>query len=335
MSDDVVRACAELVNSKPSTLNAALPICRLPYNSMWIEYHGGVNADINKRDPKTAPIPDRQGFLIEGPPEYLGRVGYATLAWVHKDLQERAGFAPFTSPFAIYFDWREDGDVREIIRAAHRIFLEKFPNSDLERHALAGVIEWMEKIFLGKSQHDEVKRFFMIRHGWQKYVKDEKEIEAMRQAENHMLAGLSPHGVQLILQMTMATFANNNPDAARSIMSNWLADIQGEGVFMECFLAMLNSRNCIEREPVDLSRLNKARHKRGRRPLLSYTKTKIVLSRTQARTAHARGWDREAARLHLVRGHFKIRRTGVYWWTSFTRGDPRRGELKRQEYEVT
>ena len=224
MSDDVVRACAELVNSRPSTLNAALPICRLPYNSMWIEYHGGVNASINKRDPKTAPIPARQGFLIEGPPEYAGRVGYATLAWVHTNLYDGVvGDAPFTSPFAIYFDWREDGDVRRVIRAAHQIYLEKFPRNNIERQALHGVIDWIEKIFLGSSKHDEVKRFFMIRHGWQKYVTDEKEIEAMRESENHMLAGLSPHGVELILKMTMATFANNNPEAAQSVLSNWLA----------------------------------------------------------------------------------------------------------------
>ena len=137
----------------------------------------------------------------------------------------------------------------------------------------------------------------------------------------------------------MATFANNNPEAAQSVLSNWLADIQGEGVFMECFLAMLNSRNCIDREPVDYSRLNKARHKRGKRPLLNYTKTKIVLSRSQARTAHARGIEREAARQHLVRGHFKIRinkRTGqggVFWWTSFLRGDPSKS-LPRKQYEV-
>jgi hypothetical protein len=58
------------------------------------------------------------------------------------------------------------------------------------------------------------------------------------------------------------------------------------------------------------------------------------MSRSQARIAAARGIDREAARAHLVRGHFKIRRTGVFWWSSFLRGDAGKGELKRQEYDA-
>lgn len=50
--------------------------------------------------------------------------------------------------------------------------------------------------------------------------------------------------------------------------------------------------------------------------------------------ADASGISREAARQHLVRGHFKIRRTGVYWWSPFLRGDGTRGTVKRVEYEV-
>jgi hypothetical protein len=335
MSEDVVQACVSLVDTKPSALNAAMPLCRMPYDNMWIEYRGGINAHNNTRDPLTAPIPERQGFLIRSTGQ--GCVGFATVVWVHKTLPGLDGVnvnAPFSSPFAIYFDWRPDGDVRETIRAMHKSMLRDFPRNDLERAALAGVIMWLEKIFLSTTPTEEIKRFFMIRHGWKKFANNPVEIEAMRNAENHMLAGLSPFGVKLILEMLVATLENNNPEGAKQIFSNWLGDIQGEGVFMECFLAMLNSRNCIEREPVDFSKLNKARQKRGKRPLLSYTKTKIVLSKTQARTASARGIEREAARLHLVRGHFKIRRTGVYWWCPFTRGDAKRGALKREEYEV-
>src|SRR6185295_2908196 len=106
-------------------------------------------------------------------------------------------------------------------------------------------------------------------------------------------------------------------------------------------LAMLNSRNCVEREPVDLSRLNKARGKRGKQPLMSYTKTKLVLSRARARAADAQGISREAARQHLVRGHFKIRPPGkkgggggVFWWAPVLRGDVVKGEVERVEYEV-
>jgi hypothetical protein len=41
-----------------------------------------------------------------------------------------------------------------------------------------------------------------------------------------------------------------------------------------------------------------------------------------------RGW-----RWHSVRGHFKIRKTGVYWWSPFYRVDPTK-QTVRQEYKV-
>lgn len=169
-----------------------------------------------------------------------------------------------------------------------------------------------------------------------KYANDPKEVEALRQGHRYMLPGISPHGVRMLVTM-MANALDG--DDLQSVLDNFLADIQGEGPFMQCFLAMLNSRNCIEREPVDFERLNKARFKRGKPALMNYTKTKLVLSRAQARVADADGMSRETARQHLVRGHFKIRTSrkgggGVFWWSPHLRGDGRRGTMKRAEYEV-
>lgn len=45
--------------------------------------------------------------------------------------------------------------------------------------------------------------------------------------------------------------------------------------------------------------------------------------------------DRNSPRLHAVRGHFKVRKHGVYWWSDFMRGDPRRGSIRTQTREVT
>ena len=36
--------------------------------------------------------------------------------------------------------------------------------------------------------------------------------------------------------------------------------------------------------------------------------------------------SREEAGWHSVRGHFKIRKTGVYWWSPFYRVDPTKVE---------
>src|SRR6185295_18314809 len=116
MADDVVKAAHSLLDTKPSTLNAALPMCRLPYSTMWIEYKGGLGP-VNRRDPKFAPIPARQGFVIETPPsgEGTGQVGFATVAWAHHHPEHEGPdeYPISASPFAIYFDWRPDGDVRQ------------------------------------------------------------------------------------------------------------------------------------------------------------------------------------------------------------------------------
>ena len=39
-------------------------------------------------------------------------------------------------------------------------------------------------------------------------------------------------------------------------------------------------------------------------------------------------------RQHLVRGHFKLRNGGVYWWRPHLRGNPLLGQVKHTAYEV-
>jgi hypothetical protein len=215
--------------------------------------------------------------------------------------------------------------------------LDRYPDPS-GRAVLKAIIQWCERRFLGQSDPEAIASFFMSRSGWEKHSKDPKEIEALRESERHMLPGLSPHGVKVLVGIAQHVANGKDPDAGMRVIQNFLADIQGEGPFIECFLAMLNSRNCIEREPVDYAKLNRARGKRGKSPLMNYTKTKLVLTRAQRRVADAHGISREAARQHLVRGHFKIRTSskgaGVFWWSPHLRGDGQRGEVKRAEYEV-
>src|SRR4029077_20031183 len=186
------------------------------------------------------------------------------------------------SPFAIYFDWQPDGDVRQIIRNAHRLFLSYTDDNTVPRVALQAVIDWIESKFLTDITTDEVKQFFGHRFGWEKFIDDPVEIEAMRTSETHMTVGLSFHGLETLVTVLGKSVEMNDPRTFTTLAHNWLTDISGEGIVLECMLAMLNSRNCVEREPVDLSRLNKARGKRGKQPLMSYTKTKLVLSRARA-----------------------------------------------------
>jgi hypothetical protein len=329
IADDVARAAGQLVYSRPSTLAAALPLCRLPYDTTWIECRGGLGR-VSKRE-DNAPIPARQGMLIESPPipGMRGQVGFMTEAWVHAHYDNLPAAVNFT-PVAIYFDWRPDGDVRDVIRTVHRLIIEQCQRGTT-RELAALYIEGMEKRWLNISTPEAVSHFFTGFDAWKGFANDPKEVEAIRRMDHHMMAGVSPHGVDFVgWVLSKASRAE-----IRSLMSAWEADIQGEGTWVECFLAMLNSRNpVVEHEPVDMTKLNRARRRSGKPEFLTYSTTRLTLSRSQGRIADAHGITREAARAHLVRGHFKIRRTGVYWWSPFLRGVAKDGEVERQAYEV-
>lgn len=100
-----------------------------------------------------------------------------------------------------------------------------------------------------------------------------------------------------------------------------LQDIEGEGPLLRAAIMLINSRNLAEYVPRQVdAKLNRARVKSGKLPMLACTEVRIKLTRALASRAGAVADDRAPSRLHLVRGHFKIRKTGVYWWSPHPRG---------------
>lgn len=101
-------------------------------------------------------------------------------------------------------------------------------------------------------------------------------------------------------------------------------------------LALLNSRNCVSIDPCpDQWRENRSRMRQGKKKLISYSTVRLSLSAAQERQARAAGATAEELRRHIVRGHFKVRRSGIYWWRPFFRGNPEIGTVIREGYEVT
>jgi hypothetical protein len=325
IADEVAVACSELMASRPSSLAAALPLCRLPYKTMWLEWNGGLGKDQQIKR-ANAPVPDRQGVLIES---LDGQIGFMTIAWVH-DTPDVQGVN--ISPISVYFDWRPDGNVIDIVKTAHRTIIKPLPV--VEQALLAPFMVAIEKKWAKISTREIVSHFFTGTSKWKQFVNDAREIEAIREMDRHMLPGVSMHGTGMIASI-FAAGMRGNQDQMMDMVHSWEADMQGEASFVECFLAMLNSKNpVVEHEPVNLTKLNKARARRGKPKFLEYSKTRLTMSRSQKRRADAQGVDRETARQHLVMGHFKIRKSGVYWWSSFLRGDARKGTIKRQQYDV-
>jgi hypothetical protein len=130
-----------------------------------------------------------------------------------------------------------------------------------------------------------------------------------------------------------AAVDKNGVEALNAFKQNALSDIEGEGGFIEGVLAAINSRNLVSvSEPNDMARVNKARRRVGRPELLSFRTVRLSLSRAVERQRSAGNGD--PMPLHMVRGHFKVRKSGIYWWSPFWRGDAAAGVVSRKGYEV-
>jgi hypothetical protein len=111
-------------------------------------------------------------------------------------------------------------------------------------------------------------------------------------------------------------------------------DLAGELPFIEAFLLLLNSKNTIIRQDRDnFTKLNRLRVRARKTPLREFVVTRLRMSRVQGNRLAAMGFTREQARMHIVRGHFKCKKTGVFWWSPHPRGKGNK-ESKRTGYEV-
>jgi hypothetical protein len=323
LTDHASDAAANIIRSKPSTLVTALPLCRLPYQTMWIEWKGGrVGAPQSRIN---APPPAKMGCLIEG---IADQIGTMTWAWVHFDLPEMPGASVNVCPFGLVFDWRPEGDIPALLNVFADEWLAQHQRSSmLDLIIEAGKGRWLREL------GDETLKMVMTdcRPGWDKFANMPREVEALRVLTKRSARWVSRHAWKFFA--LAGGIMMRAPDIAR-ILTGWEADTVGEGPFMEAVLALMNSRNAVESKPADLTRLNRKRVRLGRAPFLTHYVTDLSLSMSEARRGGAHGLSREQARGHKVRGHFKIRRTGIYWWHDFERGDASRPMPTREAYEV-
>lgn len=119
-------------------------------------------------------------------------------------------------------------------------------------------------------------------------------------------------------------------EAVAADQKNW----DGELMFWLSALALLNTRNVGKNEIVDVSKVNRGRLKRGALPLLGYENCRIDQGRIRGNsTADNDNGPQGGKRAHFVRGHFKMRKTGVFWWRPAMRGNLSLG-MKTKTYQV-
>lgn len=145
-----------------------------------------------------------------------------------------------------------------------------------------------------------------------------------------------PHGLFEDKPQASPFFAHHGhiPAYLRRVMlndSNW----QGEIGFLMAVLSLLNSKNVSETEYIDRAKMNAKRHLSGKLPKYSHHLLKLRLS-LKSRLEREGGGVAGSSKVrhHFVRGHFKIRKSGLFWWSPHARGGLRHG-FASKDYRVT
>lgn len=305
---DVVKAADQVTATRPSSILAGLSFCRLPFSSIWIAYAGRERP--GEFVAEGTRIPRRIGMLAKLDEE---RRGYVLImpAWVfpppmHQSVE--------ICPVALAFDLSPKGDLG---RDGYFAMQHQMSSLEERRRALTKELATPMSVTARALAREELA--------------SERELEAG-------------------LDLYRRTFLFPNPHFA--VLGNALAERLGPAVMhrqmfgeriqidaqreLSVFLGtlmLLNTPNGLEATDPALHKLNKSRTQSGKPPLLTHKLLSLKLTRVRTAALRAQGLSDSAIRAHLVRGHFKIRRTGVFWWNPFIRGDARRG-LVTKDYRV-
>jgi hypothetical protein len=141
---------------------------------------------------------------------------------------------------------------------------------------------------------------------------------------------------ELNLDMVALFEALGRASNAKEYLDVAVECLHGQSGFIRAALLLINTKNLTTSEPyVASSKLQRARQRSGKAPILDYTKVTIKLSKALAARAGDAADPKNPMRLHLVRGHFKIRKSGVFWWSPFQRGSAAHGVIARQDRHVS
>lgn len=98
---------------------------------------------------------------------------------------------------------------------------------------------------------------------------------------------------------------------------------------MAAFAALMASPGIVDTVPSDLVRLNRARARSRKPPLLDHLEVRLVLGASGHAKGHGILERRAPPRLHFVRGHFVHRRGRSFWRSSHLRGDSSKALVQR------
>jgi len=320
INSDIHDEVRDLLISKPSTLLEACAWARPPFEQTWIEWPTSPDHPdpINKFRVK----PDRIGAMITAVPGSNNQAWTFWTAWcydtVHSAEQGRGLYGDEVAERMLAMERVGLGISATEMAFDFRSYKGQNPHHAIEKSWIVPIPQSTEQL---AAKRDD--RYNSIKWALQNAAEQE--------AINNIVSMLRWRVRQDPISMEQMEFSIAMGNAATVSMLDDVRDEIGPLVGM---LIMMNARNAIEHEKYDPPpKLVKARIKHGNKPPpVDYTVVRIKMSRVQANRGGTAA-EREAARRHEVRGHFKVRRTGVFWWTPHKRGHGT--EVSHDHYEVT
>jgi hypothetical protein len=314
ISEDVYRACTAVCTSKPSSIASAIHLARLPYPKIWVERLSPPGLKCGDG----CVIPTRSGFLAE---QSGADPAVYTLTWVWF-FPEHSGvdITPLSIGVSLPtiranldrpWDMPAPPPVEFEAGLAH---LEEYigPDVTISPRELAAIL----------NKNPESK-------AWHNLSEEELQVRLKIQFFDIITPSNVAYMRTAKAQATDTEFGG--------LLDTATNNLKGERLVALAFLLMLNSPNALDRQPrEDLSKLNRARAKAGKtRPLQEFIVTRLRLPKWVT-TDRGDGKVGAAARAaHLVRGHFKVRRTGVFWWSPYLWGKGLQEQQQRKVYAVS
>ena len=141
--------------------------------------------------------------------------------------------------------------------------------------------------------------------------RDEKESDAAAELKQRFRHELHSDFDGLIEQLGIAKVTKAAVGHAGDMRNMFMTQILPGLILMNC-------RNAVDQETVDAPvKLNKARRAKGKPEIGPYRLIKLKLS-PKSRTRYRDSGKSDAQMAAgLVMGHFKTRKTGIYWWSPF------------------
>lgn len=287
----------------PSKYLQAFAICRLPFPRMWVEFEFAhriawqrtVAHSVDIIDHAISVPPTRLGFYIERL-DAEGRLFYAHPVWSQR------------SP--------EDGKI----------------DISIAMKAMAITTEEPKPRVVSEAEIDaEIEGNRSGKRGWTRgWGTNRAEVRSYFTLCDHIAHFVPPY-----LEPLWRKFSAD-PRTKKFAEDAVAYDLAAEWRFLLSFLTVLNSRNIISYgEEQDFAKLNRARARTGKPPLLSHRPITLSLhmKRNMARVSGKSGREAEDIQRHLVIGHLKLRKSGLWWWSPHVRGNV--GDPIPRTYKVT